>query len=44
MLLASSYGAGFAHWFSGMIAQVSDFAGLAAHVEVKPVRGKRERM
>jgi internalin A len=42
MVLANSYGAGFAHWFSGMIAQVSDFAGLAAHVEVKPILRKRE--
>ena len=42
MLVANSYGAGFAHWFSGMIAQVSDFAGLAAHVEVKPILRKRE--
>jgi hypothetical protein len=40
--LAKSYGTGFAQWFTAMIAQVSDFAGLAAHVEVKPILRKRE--
>lgn len=42
LLLANSYGAGFAQWFGGMIAQVADLAGLVGHVELKPILRKRE--
>ena len=35
--LANSYGAGFGKWFMGNMTKVSDFAGMAANVEVRPV-------
>ena len=40
--LANSYGAGFGQWFMGNMTKVSDFAGMAAHVEVRPVLRTRE--